>query len=66
MQVKINGETHTLDDGIMLSGLLQQLDLEGRRIAVEINESIVPKSLHSKTAIEPDDQIEIIHAIGGG
>ena len=66
MQVTINGEHRSLDDGISLADLLLQLDLAEKRIAVEINESIVPKSLHGDTAIKPDDRIEIIHAIGGG
>jgi sulfur carrier protein len=66
MQVVINGESHTLNDGIMLSTLLTQLEISGKRIAVEINESIVPKSQHSATVIHQGDKIEIIHAIGGG
>jgi sulfur carrier protein len=66
MQVIINGESHTLNDGILLSTLLNQLEISGKRIAVEINESIVPKSQHSSTVINQDDKIEIIHAIGGG
>jgi sulfur carrier protein len=66
MQVTINGASHTLDDGIMLSTLLTELDIAGKRIAVEINESIVPKSLHPSTVINQGDKIEIIHAIGGG
>ncbi len=66
MQVIINGEGHTLHDGILLSTLLTQLGISGKRIAVEINESIVPKSQHDATVIYQDDKIEIIHAIGGG
>jgi sulfur carrier protein len=66
MQVIINGEGHTLNDGILLSTLLTQLEISGKRIAVEINESIVPKSQHDATVIYQGDKIEIIHAIGGG
>ncbi len=66
MQVTINGDNHSLNDGTSLAELLLQLDLAEKRIAVEINESIVPKSLHGATVIEADDRIEIIHAIGGG
>ncbi len=66
MQVIINGASHTLDDGIVLSTLLKQLEISGKRIAVEINESIIPKSQHDSTVIQQDDKIEIIHAIGGG
>ncbi len=66
MQVIINGASHTFDDGIVLSTLLKQLEISGKRIAVEINESIIPKSQHDSTVIQQDDKIEIIHAIGGG
>jgi sulfur carrier protein len=66
MQVIINGEGHTFNDGILLSTLLTQLEISGKRIAVEINESIVPKSQHDATVIHQGDKIEIIHAIGGG
>ncbi len=66
MQIIINGEDHTLNDGILLSTLLTQLEISGKRIAVEINESIVPKSQHDATVIQQGDKIEIIHAIGGG
>jgi sulfur carrier protein len=66
MQVIINGESHVLNDGIILSALLAELEIVGKRIAVEINESIVPKSQHASTVIQQGDKIEIIHAIGGG
>ena len=66
MQVTINGEPRDLNDGITLAELVRDLELTERRIAVEINESIVPKSLHAETALKADDAIEIIHAIGGG
>lgn len=66
MQVTINGEQHTLDDEMPLASLLQQLDLTGKRIAVEINQEIVPRSVHQDRLVKPNDTIEIIHAIGGG
>ena len=66
MQVTINGKIHTLADGILLSTLISELDLTGKRIAVEINETIVPKSQHALTEIKQNDSVEIIHAIGGG
>ncbi|KAA8730966.1 sulfur carrier protein ThiS [Acinetobacter qingfengensis] len=61
----LNGEqqqtTHTT-----LFALIQELGLEGKRFAVEVNEMIIPKSRLSNTAIQSDDRIEIIHAVGGG
>jgi sulfur carrier protein len=66
MQVKINGETHTIDEGTTLAELVSRLELADRRIAVEINQTIVPRAQHAETLLRVDDNIEIIHAIGGG
>ncbi|MFP5384089.1 MAG: sulfur carrier protein ThiS [Gammaproteobacteria bacterium] len=66
MNILVNGESRTLSDGATLADLLATLDLAGRRIAVEINEEIVPKSLHGQTRLQDGDCVEIVHAIGGG
>ena len=66
MQVLINGESQIFEQEMSISALLQQSGLAGKRIAVEINESIVPKSQHADTLLQDGDRIEIIHAIGGG
>jgi len=66
MQVTINGESQTLSDGLTILGLLEQSELAGKRVAVELNENIIPKSRHGDTPLSDGDQIEIIHAIGGG
>ena len=46
--------------------LIQQMDLEGKRFAVEVNQNIIPKSRLANTFIQPNDRIEIIQAVGGG
>ena len=66
MIVSLNGEEKDLDEGIKLAELIDQLELTGRRLAVEINQEIVPKSQHSSYEIKAGDTIEIVHAIGGG
>ncbi|MDJ0882100.1 MAG: sulfur carrier protein ThiS [Gammaproteobacteria bacterium] len=66
MQVLINGESHQFDNDMTISALLQQSGLAGKRVAVEVNETIVPKSQHAETRVSEGDKIEIIHAIGGG
>ncbi len=66
MQVLINGESHQFDNDMTISALLQQSGLAGKRVAVEVNEAIVPKSQHAETRVSEGDKIEIIHAIGGG
>ena len=66
MQVVLNGEHHEFDNSLTISALLEQTGLGGKRIAVEINEAIVPRALHGETLVQEGDRIEIIHAIGGG
>lgn len=66
MQVTVNGLSKNISDNININMLLQDLDLTGKRLAVEINQEIIPRSLFDSTMIKPDDKIEIVHAIGGG
>jgi len=46
--------------------MLEKLDMAGKKIAVEKNGEIVPKSLHPKTLVENGDSLEIVVAVGGG
>ena len=66
MHIQLNGESYELPDGETVAALLTRLDLTGRRIAVELNLDIVPRSQHDTTALSEGDQVEVVHAIGGG
>ncbi|HEY0287500.1 MAG TPA: sulfur carrier protein ThiS [Pseudomonas sp.] len=66
MHIQLNGEPYELPDGETVSALLARLELTGRRIAVELNLDIVPRSQHASTALRDGDQVEVVHAIGGG
>jgi sulfur carrier protein len=66
MHIQLNGETFELPDGESVAGLIERLDLAGRRVAVELNLDIVPRSEHASTALRDGDQVEVVHAIGGG
>ncbi|MDV7211719.1 sulfur carrier protein ThiS [Azotobacter beijerinckii] len=66
MRIHLNGEPYELADGQTVADLLARLDLAGRRVAVELNLDIVPRSLHAATALREGDRIEVVHAIGGG
>ncbi|MGB1220443.1 MAG: sulfur carrier protein ThiS [Alcanivoracaceae bacterium] len=65
MKLTVNGETMEFD-GTTVADLVRQQGLAGRRLAVEINREIVPKSVHDSHALKDGDVIEIVHAIGGG
>ena len=67
MHLLINGEHHDdLPDGLTLAALVARLGLPERKIAVERNREVVPKSLFGETTLRDHDQLEIIHFIGGG
>lgn len=66
MEVQINGETRPVADDASVAGLVQQMGLAGRRIAVEINGQIVPRGQFESHRLRAGDRIEIVHAIGGG
>lgn len=66
MRIQLNGEAFKLPDGETVAGLIERLDLAGRRLAVELNLEIVPRSQHATTALHEGDQVEVVHAIGGG
>lgn len=64
--VTVNGKTHQIPNGSVVSDLLTQLDLAGKRIAVEMNGEIVPKSQHAVTPLMANAELEIVVAVGGG
>lgn len=66
MHIQLNGESYELPAGETIAALLTRLDLTGRRIAVELNLDIVPRSQHASTTLNEGDQVEVVHAIGGG
>lgn len=66
MKITVNGIERSCADSSLLTDLLAELDLVGRRIAVERNGEIVPRSLHASVTLQPGDQIEIVVAVGGG
>ena len=66
MRIQLNGEPFELPDNHSVADLLVRLDLTGRRVAVELNQDIVPRSQHNSTLLAEGDQVEVVHAIGGG
>ena len=62
----LNGESRQINTPIDVARLLEDLGYTGKRVAVEKNGEIVPKSRHAATLIEPGSRIEIVVAVGGG
>lgn len=66
VKIVINGETKEVDDKLTAQALLQSLGLAEKKLALEVNEAIVPRSELLEHVLQPGDHVEIIHAIGGG
>ena len=66
IEVQINGNTKHYERPLAVSELLERMALAGKKIAVERNGDIVPKSAHGSTVVLDGDRLEIVVAVGGG
>jgi len=65
LHIQVNGEDRDVDATTLIA-LVEELGLDPRKVAIERNLEIVPKSLHATTAIADGDRIEIVQFVGGG
>jgi sulfur carrier protein len=66
MQITLNGTRQDIPDRLSAGELIARLDLSGKRLALEVNAEIVPRSTFDVHILQPGDKVEIVHAIGGG
>ena len=66
MEILLNGRSETVEERITISKLIEGILPPGRRVAVEVNEEIVPRTRHGAHVLSPGDRVEIVQAIGGG
>ena len=67
MHVTLNGSAHYFDPPpATVADVVRALKLEGKRIAVEMNGEIVPRSRYGETRVAPGDRLEVVAAVGGG
>jgi sulfur carrier protein len=66
IQITVNGGAHRFEQPLQLAALLARLELAGKKIAVEKNGEIVPRSTHGSTLVLDGDRLEIVVAVGGG
>jgi thiamine biosynthesis protein ThiS len=66
MRIQVNGEDHILNKTMTVAALVASLALDTRKVAIERNAEIVPKSSYGETALVEGDRIEIVQFIGGG
>ena len=66
MNIQINGSIQQFDDNLTAAQLVENLGLQGKRIAMEVNQEIVPRSSYASFQLNENDKVEIINAVGGG
>jgi thiamine biosynthesis protein ThiS len=66
LSITLNGEPRSVSPGTSIAALAEQLNLDPKKIAVERNLEIVPRSTLAQVMIEEGDQLEIVHFVGGG
>lgn len=66
MRVQLNGEPYDGPDAMTVAGLLERLEIESTRVAVELNLDILPKDEYAATTLKEGDRLEVVHFVGGG
>ncbi|MDA7979406.1 MAG: sulfur carrier protein ThiS [Pirellulales bacterium] len=66
VRIKVNGEFRDVAPDTTIAGLLQELQLDSRRVAVEVNRDLVPREDHAATVLSGGDTMEVVTLVGGG
>lgn len=66
MRIQLNGQDHDLPGPMTLAALVERLGLDARKVAIERNLEIVPRSTYGATALADGDRLEIVNFVGGG
>ena len=66
MTIRLNGDSHEVAAPLSVAALLEQLDIDARRVAVELNLIVVKKAAYDSSVINEGDEVEIVNFVGGG
>jgi sulfur carrier protein len=66
IEVVINGQPRTVNQGTTIAGLIGDLGLSGKPVAVERNREVVPRAQHASTELAAGDRLEVVTFVGGG
>ena len=66
MTIRLNGDPHPISGPLSVSALLEQLEIDARRVAVELNTAVVKKAAYDSSVIKDGDEVEIVNFVGGG
>ena len=66
MKIKINGDVQEIPDGLNVTAMLEHLGMGNKRVAIERNLDILPRTEWNATPVQANDSFEIVHFVGGG
>lgn len=66
MTIRLNGDPHEILEPLSVSALLTALDIDPRRVAVELNLAVVKKARYDSAVVKEGDEVEIVNFVGGG
>jgi len=66
VQITLNQDDREVPEGQTVAGLLAELNLESRQVAVEVNLQLVPRAAHADCKLQPGDRVEVVTLVGGG
>ena len=66
MTITLNGDSHEIAQPMSVAALLETLDIDARRVAVELNLAVVKKAAYDSSLIKDGDEVEIVNFVGGG
>jgi sulfur carrier protein len=66
MTIRLNGEAYELPHPVTVTTLLVRLEIDARRVAVEVNEAVVKRAGYDQTMIDDGDEVEVVNFVGGG
>ena len=66
MTIQLNGERYEVPESLTVDALLARLEIDGRRVAVELNEFVVKKAAYAETVVNDGDAVEVVNFVGGG
>ena len=66
MTIRLNGDSREISGPLSISALLEQLEIDARRVAVELNTAVVKKAAYDSSVINDGDEVEIVNFVGGG
>ena len=66
MNITVNGKQQSVEESCTAAELVEIMGITSGRIAMEVNQEIVPRSTYESYQFKANDQVEIVHAVGGG